>query len=93
MAVAGAAEQSHGEAEANVTPLAISRAVLGHRDEVSGQTQRRREQRTATLAFVASVCQVRPTGGCEHQSHGVGEPVAFSSALGTARPPHQELGG
>lgn len=72
VAMAGVAERSPGEAEANLTTSAISKAVPGHRDEALGQIQQRRQQRMATPAFVAFMCQVRPTGGCEHQSHCVG---------------------
>lgn len=67
MAAAGVAEQSAGEAETNRTT--VLKAVLGHRDETLGQTQRRRQQRMATLALLAFMYQIRHTGVCEHQSH------------------------
>lgn len=91
VAMAGVAEQSPGEADANTTQTTVSRAVLGHRDEVLVQIQRRRQQKKTTSAFVAFMHWVRPTGGREHQHHWVGDLIMFSSTLSTAQPFDQDL--
>lgn len=69
VATAGIAKQSPGEADANITQPSIPRAVLGHRDEVLGHIQRRRQQKKGTPAFVAFMHWARPAGGCEHHCH------------------------